>query len=133
MEALDGDFALIAKSAAEVLGAVPRIGDDCAGIAGDEEFWNLAIRKPSPVSLHDGDDVGRFAIDRNLSRPNKRRQPRHWLGEWRPVGRHLLVGELAHDRAWQHHFDEGIIVQDHMFPGLGAKRTKDAAGLAKAR
>src|SRR5262245_15232475 len=65
-----GGLLLLRPRATEIaLGA----REDGPGVGVDEELGDGAPGEPSRVLVHDRDDVGGLAVDRNLARPGERR------------------------------------------------------------
>src|SRR5437868_4781294 len=64
-------------------------------------------------------DIGRFALDRQLTRKGEDGTPALCCRERRTIRRHLLRAERAYDATGQHTFDEGVCLQDHGFSFAG--------------
>src|SRR5215831_14271795 len=70
---LDRNLPLIPPGATEVARAAGHYG---ARIAEDEQLRHVALGEPLAVTIDDCRDVGGLAVDRDLTRPGQRRQPR---------------------------------------------------------
>src|SRR5580704_2799077 len=92
MPALDRDFALVCPGPTELARTT---GNDRAWIAEDQELWDRALSEPGSIILDDRGHIGRLALDRDLTRPSKRRQARVAFEKRRPIGDHFFVAELA--------------------------------------
>src|SRR6516225_12463686 len=89
-------------------------GEDCARLGVDEQRWHVAFFEPAAVLVDDGDDFGRLAVDGYVAWPRQGRSPvLAGVDERLPVVVHLLVGEFSPDRAGQHPFDKGVLLQHH--------------------
>src|SRR5579871_304158 len=64
-----GDLGLVLPATAEL---PDRSDQDGAGLGIDEELWDVVRAHPPRVVGGDGDDIGRFARNRDLPRPGQR-------------------------------------------------------------
>ena len=82
------------------------------------------------IVLDDGHDVGGLAVDGDLAGPAQGGAAvLAWGGEGAAVLGHLLLAELAQDRARQDALDEHVLGQDHV---LAAGRAEALEGAARA-
>src|SRR5260370_15581550 len=117
MKPLDGPFGLIRPDAAKSSLAT---NQDRTGIRIDEELWKLGLGKPGAIVFDHLDHIGGFTLDRNHARPCQRRPAAFaCAGKRLAVNGHLFFTELAHDRAWQHAFNEDVLFQNHLLAAAG--------------
>src|SRR6266852_6365056 len=109
--ASDGDLSLVWPSSAEFAGTTRH---DRAGFAHDKELRNCAARKKCPRALDDRRDIGRFAVDRDLSRPYERREPSFPLDKRGAVGSHFYLAQLPENTPRQYRLHEEVLVEDHV-------------------
>ena len=67
MHAFNCDFSLVRPAPAEFEYTTP---DDGPGLAYDEELGQGTLRHCFPKALHNGCNIGRFTLDRDLTWPN---------------------------------------------------------------
>src|SRR5882672_9279384 len=128
MRALDGGLPLVRPAAAEIARSAPH---DRSGIAQDEELGEIASSEPFAVPLDDRGHVRRLALDRDLTRPRERRQPRLALEKRHAVGDHLLLAELADDVPREDGFHEEVVFENHLLASVGSQRLENAGGFAE--
>src|SRR5579871_2221392 len=85
------DLGLVLPAAAEL---PDRPDQDGAGLGIDEKLWDVVLAHPLRVIGGDGDDIGRFARNRDLPRPGQRRPTVVAVEEGFAIFRHFGVREF---------------------------------------
>ena len=115
MQAAHGDLALVREGAREF---ALRAGQDHAGLGVDEELGDRRAREELGVFVHDGVDVGRFALDGDFARPGQRRAARFaGLCVGRVVDGLLRRRQFALDAGGQDALDKDVFLQDDFLAG----------------
>src|SRR5262245_36310165 len=124
MEPRNCHLSLVCQSADEV--EVRAASDQRAGLGLNEQLGNMSRLQPFSVASHDRSDVGRLALDGDLSNPRQGWSSRFAdLGERSAILRHLLAGKGAKDGSRQDVLDEEVVSQDQRLTGFGTQRLQE--------
>ena len=100
-------FSLVRPTSAEVANAPNDLG---ARIGVDEEFGDVVSGEPVAIAFDDLDDVGRSALDRQLTGPHERGQASFSIPKRCAVSRHFLIAQPSDDAFGQNHLNEEVFV-----------------------